>query len=138
MAFLTPDDLKTHIYGEVVEAITDGDEDILPTAIAAAIGEAKGYMSRYDYETIFASEGDTKDPILLLYVKSMAKWHFIQLANPNIDYEDTKTRYEMATKWLDKIQAGKIVPPSWPLKNNPVEESTFFHVKSNPKRGTHR
>lgn len=138
MPFLTATDFNTHVDAEIVNAITNGQTNILPAAINAAIAEAKGYMSRYAYETIFANTADARDPILLMYVKNMARWHFIALANPNIDYEDTKQRYADAIKWLDKVQQGKIAPIGWPPATLPIDTDTFFHIRGNEKRNNYR
>lgn len=140
MEFITHDQLKTHVYAGVSNAISKGDPTILQDAIDAAIGEAKGYLSRYDTEYIFFNPDDDpeykKDPTLFMYVKTLAKWHFMQLANPNIDYEDAQTRYDRAILWLKDIQSGKVVMVDWkPAKV--VEQSTFFHHTSNPKRRQH-
>ncbi len=140
MPFLTVAQLKTHIYPGISNAITGNDNTILQAAIDAAIGEAKGYLSRYNVAELFdnfsATPGWVADPTLLMYVKNIAKWHFIVLANPNIETEDALMRYEQAIKWLSNIQAGKNVPINWPVAD-PEEKSTFFHVRSNPKRRNH-
>lgn len=140
MEFITPEQLKTHVYAGVSNAITRGDVTILQDAINAAIGEAKGYLSRYDTSYMFFNPGNDpeykKDPTLFMYVKDLAKWHFIQLANPNIDYEAAQIRSEKAIAWLKDIQSGKVVMTDW--KPAPVEaQSTFFHYNSNPKRRNH-
>lgn len=140
MAFLTIAQLNTHIYTGVATEISRGDTAIIQDAIDTAIQEAKGYLSRYDVDQIFDNAnslpGYKADPILLMHVKSMAKWHFIVLANPSIDYEDSKERYEQAIKWLLNVQSGKIVPLGFPPAT-PEEKATFFHINSNPKRNNH-
>jgi len=147
MAFLTIQQLQSHVYQGVSNVISQGDDSIVQDAIDAAITEAKGYLSRYNISRIFENEdpadenfeGDENwkpDPVLLMYVKNIAKWHFIVLANPSIDYEDAQTRYDQAIKWLMNIQSGKIVPVNWPPASVP-EQSTFFHINSNPKRRNH-
>jgi phage gp36-like protein len=137
MPFLTPDDLKTHIYGGVVTTISRTDADLLQAAVDTSIAQVKGYMSRYDYAQILdnvnALPGYVKDPILLMYVKNLVKWHFIVLANPSIDYEDAKTRFAEAIQWLKDVQSGKFVPDGWPPAVV-AEKATFFHTSSAPKR----
>jgi len=44
MAFLTKNELKTHLYEENVDVISRNDETILTAAIDAAVQEAKGYL----------------------------------------------------------------------------------------------
>ena len=132
--FLTPAELKTHMYTGVVNAITDGDNTLLPQAIAAATQEAMGYMSRFDFITILSETGNARDPILLQYLKDMATWHFIVIANPNIDYEVRLDRYKYAIKWFEKIQGGRYVPAGWPIAI-PANLSSLWHIKSRKKRG---
>lgn len=125
--------MKTHLYTGVQNIVTQGDTTIIQNAIDAAINEAKGYCSRYNLELLFDAPV-TVDAILVMHVKNMAKWHFIVLANPSIDYEDAQNRYDRAIAWLKDIQSGKVVPPGWILAAPEIEKGTFFHFKSNTKR----
>lgn len=135
MAFLTTDEMKTHIYPGVSSAISNQDITILQDAIDAAVDEAKGYCSRFNTDLLFS--GSDRPPMLLFWVKSIAKWNFITLANPNIDYQDAQIRYEQATQKLKDIQSGKLVPKNWPLET-PQEKSQTWHVSSStPKRNNH-
>ena len=52
----------------------------------------------YDTEAIFAATGNNRNPILLLYIKDIAVWHFINLANPNVEMQLRQDRYEKAVK----------------------------------------
>lgn len=140
MAFLTITDMKTHIYGGTRDLIAQGDLTLLQSAIDAAIEEAKGYMSRFRIEQIFdnVDEDDNwvADKVLQLHCKNIAKWNFMGISNANIEYEDAQVRYERAIKWLQDIQAGKIVPVNW-QPAEPEKLATFFHISSNRKRGNH-
>jgi phage gp36-like protein len=140
MPLLTIAQLNTHIYPGVKDLITETDDAILQDALDAAIAEAQGYLSRYRIEQLFDnvdSDPDYKpDKVLQMNIKHLAKWHFIVLANPSIDYEDAQTRYDQAIKWFMNIQNGKIVPPNWPPAT-PEDLSTFFHMTSNRKRRNH-
>ena len=137
MAFLNISDLKTHIYNGAATLISQGDSSLMQSAIDTAIAQVKGYMSRYNYAQIIDNVGNVTgwapDPVLLMYTKNIARWHFIVLANPSIDYEDAKTRFDEAIAWLKDVQSGKFVPDGWPPAA-PPEVSTFFHVSSAPKR----
>jgi phage gp36-like protein len=141
MAFLTPDEMKTHIYPNVQNVISQDDATLLQDAIDAAILEAKGYCSRYRIAQLFDNE-DAEDPfvkdsILLRHCKNIAKWHFIGLANPDLDYDDAELRYSQAISWLTKVQKGAIVPPDWPQATAFEGAETFFHVKSNEPRNNY-
>ncbi len=140
MPFLTPAEINSHIYGEVVQEIERSETltPFLTQAIAAAIAEVKSYLSQFDSAAIFAQTGDNRNPIILMYTKDVAVWHYIQLANPNIELELRKERYQTATKFLDKVQAGKVVP-DLPYKATDTEGTgeTFIRFGSNPKRNNH-
>lgn len=140
MAFLTTTQMQTHIYGSVSNAISKGNDTVMQDAIDAAITEAKGYLSRYRVEQLFDNVDNEPtwiaDPILLMYVKNIAKWHFTILGNANIDLEDAEIRYNQAIKWLSGVQAGKIVPIGFPSAT-PEDKATFFHFSSNRKRRNH-
>lgn len=135
--FLSPSELSSHMYEGVMDAISENDDTKVMTAINAAISEAKGYLSRYDTTALFDLEAEARDPILLLYIKDMAVWHFIALANPNIDYEARQNRYEAAILWFGKIQAGRVVPAGWPYASEATEKQTYFLFGSNPRRNSH-
>lgn len=133
---VTPQDFKTHLYAELIEAIDREDDTILSDAIASAEAEAMGYLSRYDVDVLFAAVDPDRDPALLMYVKDMAVWHFIVLANPNTDMELRKTRYDDALRWLKGIQSGKVVPRGWPVATGEEGVDSYFHLSSQPKRDT--
>lgn len=136
MEFLTIEQMKTHIFPGVRNAISNQDDEHMQAAIDAAIAEAKGYCSRYDISALFVNMSKP-DPMLHNWVKSIAKWHFIGLANPSIDYDDALNRYEQATKKLTEIQAGRLVPAGWPPAT-PQNRSQLFQVHStNKKRNNH-
>ena len=124
MAFLTKDDLVSHIKAEVIDFITESDDTVVGEAIAAAIEEAKGYLSDYDIDTIFTATGTDRNPIVLLYTKDIAVWHFINLANPNIEISFRETRYNLAIEWLEKVQSRK-TNPAIPLRPSLPDGSPF-------------
>lgn len=133
---LTVQDMKTNIRSEIDNIISRGDATILQEAVIAAEEEAKGYLSRFDITAVFSTTGTQRNAILLLNLKAMAKWHFIALSNPDIDYEDTKLRYDRAIEWLQGVQSGKIIPNGLPAAQ-PAEQSQYFHLSSNKKRNNH-
>lgn len=141
MAFLTAAEITTHLYGEVTTEINRNDVSKLDSAIKAAIAEALGYLSGYDVAAIFNAVGDERNPILLLYVKDIAVWHYIQLANPGVEMELRQTRYDNAIAWLQKVQSGK-TNPALPYPQAPVDPvsgtvENFIKWGSNPKRSNH-
>lgn len=129
MAFLTPADMKSHMYAATIAAITENDDTILPQAIAAAVVEAVSYLSRFDTDDLLSKTDTDRDPLLLAVLKSLTVWHFIPLANPNIDYDDAKLRYQQGIKWLEKVQASKTVPKGWLLIADPDSKGLDFEFK---------
>jgi phage gp36-like protein len=131
-----PQDFKTHLYAEIIDAIDRADEEILQDAIASAEAEAMGYLSRYDTDLLFAREDEARDPLLMQRVKDIAVWHFINLANPDTNMQLRKTRYDEAIAWLKDIQKGQVIMKNWPV---PIIEDYVqgsWNVSSRPRRET--
>lgn len=141
--FITAADFKTRAYQEKIDAISQGDITLLPTAIATASAIAKGFIGRFDIADLFSKAGDDRDPLLLGWIKDIAVWEFIGLANPGIDYDDCATRRNNAIALLTKVQNSTFVPVGWKLAtnsdpNSTADPSTSFHITSQPKRNTYR
>lgn len=136
MPFLTIEEIKTHLYGEVVEEITRTDDSIVQDAVNAAIEEALGYLTAYDTEAVFNATGTDRNSVLLLYTKDIAVWHFINLSNTAVEMELRLKRYEKAVKWLEGVQSGKI-NPKLPLPPPPEGDNNFIKWGSIPKRGNY-
>lgn len=135
MAYLTTEEIITHLYGEVTNEISRGDATILQTALNAAIAEAKGYLRAYDTDAIFSAMDDDRNPILLLYTKDIAVWHYLQLANPAVDMAIRLTRYEKAIEWFKMVQSGKTNPDlPYPVVPPPDEPNNYMKWGSITKR----
>lgn len=143
MAFITKEDMYSHIYEENIDLIQrdDPNNKNIKTAIAAGISEAQSYMSKYDIEELFAATEDERDPILLLYTKNLIAWHFIGLCNAGVGYEVTEDRYNKASSWFLKVQSNKATPYGWPLKpKDPASGSdpaSTVKYGGNKKRSNH-
>ncbi|MFV0505762.1 MAG: phage protein Gp36 family protein [Bacteroidales bacterium] len=141
MAFITSTDITTHLYSEQVDNISREDKTILTSAIDGAIAEAKGYLSAYDIDTIFKATGRRRNALLLIFVKDIAVWHFINLANPATDYEAREARYKRAVEWLKGVQKGDVVPDLPKLETDTdgdgKPDSGAVLSGSNPKRQNH-
>lgn len=134
--FLTPEELKTHLYGENVDEITRDDDTITESAVDGAISEAKGYLGDYNTDTIFGATGLNRNALLLIFVKDIAVWHLINLSNPGIDFELRQKRYDAAIAWLKGVQKGIVTPD---LPKNAISETNPGTISygSNPKRTQH-
>jgi len=134
--FLTVDELNTHLYVEQLAAISGTDDTIITAAIDGAVAEAKGYLHKYDVAATFNAIGSDRNALLLIFVKDIAVWHYINLCNPGTELKMRERRYNAAISWLKGVQKGDIQPdlPA-PI---PQENSTNGYAwGSNLKRENH-
>jgi len=131
--FLSKEEMKTHLYQEDVDVISRGDETLIIAAIDTAIQEAKGYLSAYDKELIFSATEETRNVLLLTFIKDIAAWHFIVICNAGSEFKLRQDRYERAVSWLKSVQRGDISPDLPPA----VTEKGTIIFGSNPQRGQH-
>lgn len=140
MTFLSPQELETHLYKENIDVISREDATLLTAAIDAAIAEVKGYLASFDREKIFTANGDQRNALLLIFVKDIAVWHFVNLCNAGTDLTLRQDRYDRAISWLKAVQKGDVSPdlPSVDADNDgqPDTDSTYL-FGSNPKRIQH-
>lgn len=113
MPLITPADLGTHLYPEIIAEITRNDETIVVAAIDAAIGEAKLYLGRYDVDELLMPQG-AADPLLQRMVKDIAVWHLLKLYNVSTADPRIRTAYEDTLATLDEIKKGSMSPAGWP------------------------
>ncbi|WP_283127289.1 DUF1320 domain-containing protein [Bacteroides clarus] len=104
MAYLEIEEMTTHIYEEDMDVISHGDDAAMMSAIDAAIEEVQGYLTKYDTGKIFAARGKERNPILLLFVKDIAAWHFCNICNAGVDIGMREKRYDRAIEWLRNNQ----------------------------------
>jgi len=137
--FLTSEEIFTHLYPETITAISGDDDRLLTAAISGGQAEAKGYLHAFDTDAIFNASEESRDALLLIWVKDIAVWHYINIANPSVDYEAKERRYNSAIAWLKGVQKGSIVP-DFPVRidaTGAVENNTQFRFSSNPRRNQH-
>ncbi len=108
--FITPEELETHLYKENIEVISRQDDTILTAAIDAAVQEAYGYLGAFDRERIFTAQEEERNALLLIFVKDIAVWHFVNLCNAGTDLQLRQDRYERAVAWLRQVQKGELSP----------------------------
>lgn len=131
--YLPLSELKTHTYEHQLQAIIRQDETIALAAIDTAISFAKSkLMKTYDVEAIFSARENQRHPLLLKIIKDIALWELIALANPDIDYQDKKFRYEQAVDWLTAVYKG--MPCDLPTLPKEDNKTASFSMYSNPKR----
>ena len=140
MPIITPTDLSTHIYAEVINEITRADSTLVTKAIDTAIQETKMYLSRYDLVQLFGTDTvapTITDEHLKSLVKDITCWHLIRLANVNVHYDVFKNAYRDAIKTLKAIMKGSASPDGWPYKDTTDEnlpEGSAISWQSERKR----
>ncbi len=132
--FLNKEDLGTTIYDYQIEQITEGKDDIVLMAMAAAQEEAKSYLTAnntfgfldgrivYDTQAIFTATGRDRNPLIVLSCVTLAKWHVIQLCNVDILYEQAKERYDRAVDWFNKLAKGEVTLSTLPTIDSEEQE----------------
>jgi hypothetical protein len=148
MPYLTKDDLKTHIYADIINEIIRNDDTIADEQIEAAISEASAYLAKYDLTQLFSDTVTDKN--LKNKIKDIACWNIIKLANPNIEMQLFENLYKSAISFFKDIQKGQADPAGWPYKTvsqdnpTPVDSSltsdvngTVISWSSNRKRHNH-
>ena len=135
--YITTDEVTTHLIVETIEAISDGDSTMLQAAIDAAYVEVKSYLSAFDVASEFSKTGADRNALLIVFVKDVAVWHFINICNVNTDLKLRAKRYDDAKSWLIAVQKGNVTPD---LAKSPSTDTTSTQqitFSSNPKRGQH-
>ena len=111
MSFITQEDFKVVSSEASLKAITGADPDNISNAIAEAQEEVAGYLRpKYDTDSIFATQGNERNRQLVMYTADIALYNMTASLPNRMGYETRKERYERAVKWLEGVQAGKIVP----------------------------
>lgn len=138
--YLTPSELTSHLYRESIDTISREDEAPILAAIDAAISEARGYLTAYDTHALFSAEGEARNALLLLFVKDIAVWHFVNLCNAGTDLDLREKRYDRAVSWLRQVQKGEVVP-DFPVVDKDgdgkADGAGQYIYGSNPKRNLH-
>lgn len=135
MAYLSIEEIKTHLYTEQVEVITGGDDTLLQAAIDGAVSEAKGYLSAFNIKSEFEKQGDARNALLVIFLKDIAVWHFVNICNVNTDLGLRMERYKRAVDWLKAVQRGEVAPDLEKLE--PEKQTGVVLFSSNPKRNNH-
>jgi phage gp36-like protein len=109
--FLSEDDLYQLILEERLSSLIEDDATIIPTAIRTAQSIVEDYLSaKYDMATAFASEGEERNPSLVLYMSDIALYTILSRSNPKNVSKLREDRYNNAIDWLKDANRGKITP----------------------------
>ena len=132
--FITEEDYKVVIGNDALKVVTQTDEANRANAEAEAIEEISGYLRpKYDCVATFATEGEQRNRQIVMYTCDIALYHMVSAMPQKMGYEIRKERYERAIKWLEGVQAGKIIPDLPPPTSDEEDTSggtTIFRSES--------
>lgn len=109
--FITEKDYKVVIGEQALKVLSQVSQENRDNAENEAVEEIAGYLRpKYDTELIFGAEGGFRNKLIVMYTCDIALYHMAASAPQKMGMEIRKERYERAVKWLESVQAGKIVP----------------------------
>lgn len=136
---------QTTLYPEVITEITRNN----PAAALAQIEEAedlcKTYLCKYDLTAIFGNPSATppvspsvSSPFLNGIIKTIATYHLLRQAAPNIDIEIWRDEFDLVIRQLEQLRDGQMNLPGVPYasSSDPAPDYASQNVawNSNPKR----
>ena len=133
--FITDEDYKVVIGDQALKVISQVSPENRTNAEKEAIEEIAGYLRpKYDCPTIFSAEGNNRNSTVVMYACDIALYHMAASLPQKMGMEIREKRYERAIKWLEGVQAEKILP-DLPLATDENGEPTGFLFKysSQPK-----
>lgn len=109
--FLLIQDFKVVIGEAAFKTISQADPDAVELAISEAIAEVSGYLRpEFDTNAIFSAGPDDRNPLIAMYTADIALYHLSASLPQKMGADIRKERYDRAIKWLEGVQAGRIVP----------------------------
>ena len=109
--FIQDEDYKVVIGDSALKVISQVSETVRTNAEEEAIEEISGYLRpKYDCSSVFSAEGDERNHLVIMYTCDIALYHMSAAMPQKMGSEIRKERYERAVKWLEGVQAGKIIP----------------------------
>ena len=109
--FISDEDYRVVIGDQALKVLSQVSGEIRQNAESQAIEEISGYLRpRYDIQAVFSAEGPHRNPLLVMYVCDIALFHMSASAPQKMGADVRKERYDRAIKWLEGVQAAKIIP----------------------------
>ncbi|MCF0257481.1 MAG: DUF1320 family protein [Bacteroides heparinolyticus] len=109
--FISDNDYKVVIGDAALNVVSHTDALTRRAAEAHAQEEISSYLRpKYDVNAIFSAQGDLRSSLIVMYTCDIAIYHMIASQPQKMGAEIRKERYDRAIKWLEGVQAGKILP----------------------------
>lgn len=132
--FIDKEDYRVVIGEAALKVISQSSPENIANAEAEAMEEIAGYLRPvYDTDAVFSASCDDRNKLIVMYTADIVLYHLTASQPQKMGSEIRKERYDRAIKWLEGVQAGKIIP-DLPLKVSEDGSSGFgtsFH--SSPK-----
>lgn len=109
--FIDNEDYRVVIGDAALKVVSQSSPENIANAEAEAIEEISGYLRPvYDTVAIFAATGNDRNRLIVMYTADIVLYHLTASQPQKMGSEIRKERYERAVKWLEGVQAGRIVP----------------------------
>lgn len=109
--FIDNEDYRVVIGDAALKVVSQSSPENIANAEAEAVEEISGYLRPvYDTAAIFAATGNDRNRLIVMYTADIALYHLTASQPQKMGSEIRKERYERAVKWLEGVQAGRIVP----------------------------
>ena len=109
--FIDIQDYKVVISDAAFRTVSQADPAVVANAEAEALEEMAGYLRPvYDTDALFSAAGSGRNRLLVMYAADIALYHMSAALPQKMGAEIRKERYDRAIKWLEGVQAGRIVP----------------------------
>ena len=109
--FITEEDYRVVIGENALKVVSQASQEVREGAELEACEEMAGYLRpKYDTEAIFTAEGSGRNRLVVMYAADIALYHMTSAMPQKMGSEIRKERYERVVKWLEGVQAGKIIP----------------------------
>lgn len=109
--FITEEDYKVVIGDTALKVISQVSAKNRANAESEAREEISGYLRpKYDCKAVFAAEGSVRNRLVVMYTCDIALYHMSAAMPQKMGSEVREERYRRAIKWLEGVQAGKIIP----------------------------
>ena len=109
--FITDEDYRVVIGEQALKVVSQVSGENRANAETEAVEEIAGYLRpKYDTAAVFSASESDRNRLVVMYVCDIAIYHMAASTPQKMGMDIRKERYERAVKWLEGVQAGKIVP----------------------------
>lgn len=127
--FINDEDYRVVIGESALKVVSQTSPENRHNAESSAIEEIASYLRpTYNTAQVFAGEGDRRNKLIVMYTCDIAIYHMVSSQPQKMGSDIRKERYERAIKWLEGVQAGKIIP-DLPLSLNEQGEPSGSGLK---------